>query len=72
MEAAWKALLPSYGLCYNLPCRRTWYGGLMPGYEHVTLEIDPGEHIAKLTLDRPQRRNALNQQTLKINALPRP
>ena len=37
----------------------------MPGYEHVTLEIDSGEHIAKLTLDRPQRRNALNQQTLR-------
>ena len=36
----------------------------MPGYEHLRLEKDPETYIAKLTLDRPEKRNALNDQTM--------
>jgi len=32
----------------------------MPDYQHVLLEKDSVEHIAKLTLNRPDRLNALN------------
>ena len=32
----------------------------MPEYQHVLLEKDSAEHIAKLTLNRPERLNALN------------
>lgn len=33
----------------------------MPGYKHILLDKDPAEHIATLTLNRPERRNALNE-----------
>ena len=36
----------------------------MPGYQHIRLEKDPESHIGKLTLDRPDKRNALNDQTM--------
>ena len=32
----------------------------MPDYEHIILEKDPAEHIARLTINRPERRNALH------------
>ena len=32
----------------------------MPAYEHIILDKDPAEHIARLTINRPQRRNALH------------
>ena len=32
----------------------------MPDYKHIILEKDPAEHIARLTINRPERRNALN------------
>ncbi len=32
----------------------------MPEYEHLLLDKDPAEHIARLTINRPERRNALN------------
>jgi len=32
----------------------------MPDYQHLILEKDPVEHIARLTINRPERRNALN------------
>ena len=32
----------------------------MPDYQHVILGKDPIEHIARLTINRPDRRNALN------------
>jgi 2-(1,2-epoxy-1,2-dihydrophenyl)acetyl-CoA isomerase len=32
----------------------------MPDYRYIILEKDPSEHIATLTLNRPERRNALN------------
>ena len=36
----------------------------MPGYQHIRLEKDLKTHIGKLTLDRPDKRNALNDQTM--------
>jgi enoyl-CoA hydratase/carnithine racemase len=36
----------------------------MPGYQHINLEKNPETHIGKLTLDRPDKRNALNDQTM--------
>jgi enoyl-CoA hydratase/carnithine racemase len=33
----------------------------MAGYKYILLEKDPAEHIATLTLNRPERRNALNE-----------
>ena len=32
----------------------------MPDYQHIILEKDLAEHIARLTINRPERRNALN------------
>ena len=32
----------------------------MPDYQHIILEKDLDEHIARLTINRPERRNALN------------
>ena len=32
----------------------------MPDYKYIILEKDPAEHIARLTINRPGRRNALN------------
>ena len=32
----------------------------MPDYEHIILDKDPAEHIARLTINRPHRRNALH------------
>ena len=32
----------------------------MPDYQHIILEKDPVEHIARLTINRPERRNALH------------
>ena len=32
----------------------------MPDYKHIILEKDPNEHIARLTINRPERRNALS------------
>ena len=32
----------------------------MSDYKYVLLEKDPVEHIARLTINRPDRRNALN------------
>ena len=36
----------------------------MPGYHHILLEKDGKTHIARLTLNRPEKRNALNDQTM--------
>ena len=36
----------------------------MPGYQHIRLEKDADTHIATLTLNRPEKRNALNDQTM--------
>ena len=36
----------------------------MPDYQHILLDKDATEHIAKLTLNRPERLNALNDLTL--------
>lgn len=36
----------------------------MPGYHHVLLEKDVKTRIARLTLNRPEKRNALNGQTM--------
>src|SRR5918996_943777 len=33
----------------------------MAGYKYILLDKDPVEHIATLTLNRPERRNALNE-----------
>ena len=32
----------------------------MPNYQYIILEKDPVEHIARLTINRPDRRNALH------------
>ena len=32
----------------------------MPDYRHILLDKDASDHIAKLTLNRPERLNALN------------
>lgn len=32
----------------------------MADYQHIILEKDPVEHIARLTINRPDRRNALH------------
>ena len=32
----------------------------MSGYQYILLDRDPEQHIATLTLNRPDRRNALN------------
>ena len=32
----------------------------MSDYQHILLEKDPAEHIARLTINRPERRNALH------------
>ena len=32
----------------------------MPDYKHIILDKDPAEHIARLTINRPRRRNALH------------
>jgi len=32
----------------------------MPDYQHIILEKDPAEHIARITINRPDRRNALH------------
>ena len=32
----------------------------MPDYQHIILEKDPVEHIARITINRPDRRNALH------------
>ena len=32
----------------------------MSGYQYILLDMDPKAHIATLTLNRPDRRNALN------------
>ena len=36
----------------------------MPRYQHILLEKDTENYIAKLTLNRPEKRNALNDQTM--------
>ncbi|PKB78079.1 MAG: hypothetical protein BZY88_20015 [SAR202 cluster bacterium Io17-Chloro-G9] len=36
----------------------------MPGYQHIRLEKGLETHIGKITLDRPDKRNALNDQTM--------
>ena len=36
----------------------------MPSYEHILLEKDADNYIARLTLNRPEKRNALNDQTM--------
>ena len=36
----------------------------MPGYQHILLEKDPDTNIARLTLNRPENRNALNDATM--------
>jgi enoyl-CoA hydratase/carnithine racemase len=35
----------------------------MPGYHHRLQEKDPAKHMVWLTINRPQRRNALNDLT---------
>ena len=36
----------------------------MPDYQHILLDKDATERIAKLTLNRPERLNALNDSTM--------
>ena len=36
----------------------------MPGYRHILLDKDPVEHVAWLTINRPERRNALDDVTI--------
>jgi len=36
----------------------------MPDYQHILLDKDASERIARLTLDRPERLNALNDLTM--------
>ena len=36
----------------------------MPRYQHIILEKDTENYIARLTLNRPEKRNALNDQTM--------
>ena len=36
----------------------------MPRYQHILLEKDTENYIARLTLNRPEKRNALNDQTM--------
>ena len=36
----------------------------MPDYQHILLDKDATERIAKLTLNRPERLNALNDLTM--------
>ena len=36
----------------------------MPRYQHLTLEKNAKEHIARLTINRPKVRNAMNDQTV--------
>ena len=36
----------------------------MPSYQHILLEKDADNYIARLTLNRPEKRNALNDQTM--------
>ena len=36
----------------------------MPDYQHILLDKDATEHFAKLTLNRPERLNALNDLTM--------
>jgi len=36
----------------------------MPDYQYIILEKDPVEHIARLTINRPTRRNAFNDDTM--------
>ena len=35
-------------------------GTTMPDYQHIILDKDRAGHIARLTINRPQRRNALH------------
>jgi len=37
----------------------------MPNFSHVSLEKDASEHILWLTINRPQRRNAINDLTIR-------
>ena len=37
----------------------------MPTFSHVLLEKDTSEHIAWLTINRPQRRNAIDDLTTR-------
>ena len=39
----------------------------MPDYKHIILETSVGDGIAKLTLNRPERRNALNDVMATLN-----
>jgi len=55
--------LTASGLCYNLTCSTTYRGEIMPDYQHILLDKDATERIAKLTLNRPERLNALNDLT---------
>ena len=36
----------------------------MPGYSHVLLDKNPSDHIAWLTINRPERRNAIDGLTV--------
>lgn len=36
----------------------------MPGYQHILLEKVPDTHIARLILNRPEKRNPLNDHTM--------
>jgi enoyl-CoA hydratase/carnithine racemase len=36
----------------------------MPEYQHILLEKDTSEHIARLTINRPERRNALHDEAI--------
>ena len=37
----------------------------MSSYQHIVLEKDPSGHIARLTINRPERRNALSDLTMR-------
>ncbi len=36
----------------------------MSAYQHIILDRDPADHIARLTINRPKRRNALNDAAI--------
>ena len=37
----------------------------MPDYQHIILDKDPAEHITRLTINRPERRNALHDAAIE-------
>ncbi len=57
-------LLWLHYLCYNSSAAHPAQRDLMPGYRHIILGKNPSDHIAWLTLNRPERRNAIDDVTI--------